>query len=886
MKLLHSIVSVASAILRRRQFDREIDDELRSHIQHRADDLQRSGIPRREAQRRARIEFGGYERYKAECHQATGGQTLESVLQDLHFGLRMLRKSPGFTCVAILTLALGIGANAVVFSLLNALVLRPLNVPKAQNLFMIERGKDRSPSNSYLDYLDLRDRNRSFKGLIAYEMAPAGLDIDGNPSQIWLYEASGNYFDELGIRPYLGRFFHGSDEHGPDSAPYIVLSYAYWQSHFQGDRSVAGRAVRLNKYAYTILGVAPPGFRGTELFFAPDLWAPLVNEPQIEGGSDLDSRGARGMWLVGHLRGGVTPAQATLDLNAVAASLARAYPKEDEGISFALARPGLLGDMLGGPVRAFVAGLMLLSGLILLAACTNLGGLFSARAADRSREVALRLALGSSRIRILRQLLTEAVLVSLAGGALGLAGSVALLHWLSAWQPIPNIPINVTVDPDARTYLVALVLALLSGLLFGIVPVLQVLKADPYQGMKADNTTGLTGATRRITLRDLLLAGQIAVCAVLVTSSLVAVRGMVRCLRSNFGFVPQNAMQVNTDLYMAGYRDEHVAVMQRRILEAVEEIPGVTAAAYASRVPLNLGWSNSTVFADSTTDYGMANMLADAMEYSVSPGYFEAAQTMLLGGRAFTWRDDEKSPRVAVVNQQFARKVFGSEAKAIGSFFRIWGGTRVQVVGVAEDGKYKTLSEDPQPAMFLPILQSGRVDTCLIVRSNRGPQDLGPALKSTLHGLDPGLPFTVNTWTKELDTALFAPRAASLALGVLGILGAMLAVTGIFGMAAYSVSKRLRELGIRIALGAGRRQVLNAALGRALRLLAVGSVAGLMLGLAATKILSFIVYQATPRDPVVLGGVVLFMLLLGLFATWIPARRALAADPLILLRDE
>jgi len=250
------------------------------------------------------------------------------------------------------------------------------------------------------------------------------------------------------------------------------------------------------------------------------------------------------------------------------------------------------------------------------------------------------------------------------------------------------------------------------------------------------------------------------------------------------------------------------------------------------------------------------------------------------------WRDDEKSPRVAVVNQEFARKVFGSEAKAIGSFFKVWGGTRVQVVGVAEDGKYKTLSEDPQPAMFLPILQSGRDDTCLIVRSNRGPRDLGPVLKSTLHGLDPGLPFTVNTWTKELDTALFAARAASMALGVLGGLGAMLAVTGIFGMAAYSVSKRLRELGIRIALGAGRSQVLGAALGRAFRLLAFGSVAGLLLGLAATKVLSFIVYQATPRDPVVLGGVVLFMLLLGLLATWIPARRALAADPLILLRDE
>jgi macrolide transport system ATP-binding/permease protein len=873
------------SLFRRRAVEGELDEELRFHVEHHVEKYIQSGLTREEAMRRTRLEFGGLDQVKEDCREARGVALLETLAQDVRYGLRMLRKSLGFTVVAVVTLALSIGANALVFSILNALALRPVNVPQGRDLYMIERGKDRAPSNSYLDYLDLRDRNRSFKGLIAYEMAPAGLDIHGSPAPIWLYEASGNYFDELGIQPYLGRFFHSSDEHGPNSAPYIVLSYSFWQSHFQGDRSVAGRLVRLNKYSYTILGVAPPQFRGTALFFAPDLWVPLLNEPQIEGGSDLDSRAARNMWLVGHLRGGVTPAQATADLNSIATSLAKTYPKEDEGISFALARPGLLGDMLGGPVHAFVAGMMLLAGLILLAACANLAGLFSARAADRSREFALRLALGSSRRRIVRQLLTEAVLVSMAGGALGLAGSVVLLRWLSAWQPIPNIPINVAVDADARTYVVSLLLALVSGLLFGMVPVRQVLKADPYQGIKA-GATGWAATSRRLTLRDLLLAGQIAVCAVLVTSSFVAVRGMARSLHGSLGFVPQNAMQVNTDLWMAGYRDEKPSLMQRRMLEAVEKIPGVTAAGYASRVPLNLGWSNSTVFADSTTDYRMSNALAETMDYGVSPGYFQAAQTTVLKGRTFTWNDSEGAPRVAVVNQEFARKVFGSEAKASGSFFKIFGGTRVQVVGVVEDGKYKTLSEDPQPAMFLPILQSPRTDTWLIVRSNRSPQDLAPALERTLHGLDPGLSFTINTWSRELGTALFAARAASLALGVLGGLGAMLAVTGIFGMAAYSVSKRLRELGIRIALGAQRREVLGAALGRVFQLLTFGSAAGLLLGVGATKLLSYIVYQATPRDPVVLGGVILTMLLLGLVAAWVPAQRALGADPLTLLREE
>jgi predicted permease len=884
MNPLASLHSIVTTLFRRSQIDREMDEELRTHIEHRADDLERSGLARSEAERRARIEFGGYARYKAECHEATGASSIETSLADLRYGLRMLRKSPGFTLVAILTLALAIGANAVVFSLLDSLVLRPINVPNGKYLYTIERGKDHSPTESYPDYLALRDRNRSFDGMLTADIVPAGLDSDGVPSPIWLNIASGNYFDVLGVQPFLGRFFHASDEHGPDSAPYVVLSYGYWQSHFQGDRGVVGRTVRLNKLPYTILGVAPRDFRGTELFFAPSLWAPIVNEKQITGLTDLDARTARGKWVVGRLKSGVTPVQATADLNSIATWLAKSYPKEDEAISFSLTRPGLLGNMLGGPVHAFVGGLMLLAALILLAACANLGSLFSARAADRAREVALRLALGSSRARILRQLLTEAMLVSVAGGVLGMTCAAALLRILSAWQPIPDFPINIAVNPDARTYFVALILALVSGLLFGMVPVRQVLNSDPYQGIK----TAAHGAvgSRRITLRDILLAAQIAVCAVLVTSSLVAVRGMTRSLQSNFGFVPQNVLQINTDLNMSGYTGDQVPVMQRRMLTAVQSIPSVSSAAYSNRIPLNLGWSTTTIFPDATTDFRPSNSAFGAFEYYVSPGFFKTAQTSLLQGRELTWIDKKDAPRVAVINQAFARKIFGSESKAIGSFFKIWGGTRVQIVGIVETGKYVTLSEDPSPAMFLSILQSPSSVTFLIVRSNRSPQDLSPILATTLHSLDGGLPLTINTWEKELGTALFAARAASIALGVLGSLGAMLAITGIFGMASYSVSKRLRELGIRIALGAQRKTVLATALGRVFRLLTIGSVAGLLLGFAATKLLSYIVYQATPRDPIVLAGVIFTMLLLGILAAWIPAQRALNADPLMLLREE
>ena len=419
---------------------------------------------------------------------------------------------------------------------------------------------------------------------------------------------------------------------------------------------------------------------------------------------------------------------------------------------------------------------------------------------------------------------------------------------------------------------------------FALVPVRQVLRADPWQIIRS-GSTGI-GGLRRFTLRDLLLAVQIAICAVLVTSSLVAVRGLARSLHSRYGFQPEGVMLAQTDLHMAGYADDQRLVMQRRMLDAAAAIPGVTAAGYADRLALSIGGNDSSVYSDTTTDYGPKNSVADAQQFNVSPDYFRAAGTALLAGRSFTLHDDSKAPTVAVVNREFARKVFGSVDKALGGHYKVWGGTRVEIVGVVEEGKYETLTEDDQPAMFYSFLQQPSNNVRLVVRSDRAPQEIAAALQRSLHNLDPALPLEIKTWNSELGSALFPARVASVALGVLGLLGAMLAITGIFGMASYVVTKRLRELGIRVALGANHRKVLGAALGRAFRLLAVGSVAGMILGVLASRVLSFIVYQATPKDPVVLGGVMLTMLVVGLVAAWIPARHALAVDPMILLREE
>jgi predicted permease len=885
MNPLSYLRSLTGKFLHPTSVAREMEEELASHIQHRADYLERSGLNRADAERRARIEFGARERVKEECHEAQGGVLIETFLHDVRFAVRVLRKSPGFTCAAILTLALAIGANAMVFGVMDALILRPLNVPHVETLWGLENG-DGSGWQSYPNYLDFRDRNHTFDGLAAIKMIFAGLDTGNDPGRATGWGTTGNYFDVLGIQPFLGRFFHSQDEHGPNSAPYLVLSYSYWHTRFQDDRSVVGHIVLVNRRPFTIIGVAPPEFRGTLAFVAPDFYMPIVNQAQVDGEEILNSRPINNrevFEILGHLKPGVTPAQAIADLNSIGAYLEKTYPKEVEHRNYTLGRPGLF--VFSRPAQAFVAGLMLLSVLILLAACANLGGLFAAHAADRSREIALRLALGSSRRRILRQLMTEAVMISLVGGAAGLFGGIALLRRLAMWQPFPGAPIHVPMHLDVRICMVALGLALLSGLLFGIVPVRQVLRSNPYEIVKAGSSGRLD---RRVTVRDVLLVLQISICAVLVTSSMVAVRGLARGLHSNFGFDPLNTMLASTDLAMGGYRGDKITAMQRRMIDALSTIPGVERVGFVNNyAPLvNAAGNRANVFKDETRDLTQSNVAADPYLYEVSPGYFDAAATTLLAGRDFTWHDDKNAPAVAVVNREFARRMFGSVSNAVGRFYRIQDGTHVQVVGVVEDGKYMSLTENQQPAIFHSFLRSSASQSHLLVRSQRDPQQIAEAMRYKIRELDAGLPVDTATWNDLLNVVLFPARVATVSLGVLGIMGAILSITGIFGMAAFSVSKRLKELGIRVALGAQRREVLQAALGRPVKLLAFGSAVGLLFGILASRVLAAIVYQATPRDPLVLAGVILAMSLLGLLATWVPAHRALSVNPLVLLREE
>ncbi|HVN03931.1 MAG TPA: ABC transporter permease, partial [Bryobacteraceae bacterium] len=725
-------------LFRRSRIDNDIAAELEAHMAMRTDDNIARGMSPEEARREARLMFGNPAVTRERVTAADVSLDLDNVLRDLRYAARQLWRSPGFALTAIITLAVGIGANVVVFGVLNAILLRPLNVAGADRLFQIEHQEQGNFSQSYPDYLDFRARNSTFSDMAAYRIGSAGLSSAGSTRLCWLEEATGNYFDMLGVQPALGRFFHSSDEHGPNSAPYIVLSDGFWRTHFNADPRVIGMKVDLNKHPFTIIGVAPPTFNGTEIFLWPDFWMPMVNEEQVDGFNFLTKRSAHNLFVIGALKPGFTPQQGTDNLVAVARQMTREYPSDDDGLTARLVKPGLMGDMLGGPARPFLAVIMVLALLVLVAACVNLAGIFGARAADRTRELAICLSIGSTRWRLLRRVLMEAALISLAGGIAGTLIAASLLGALTRWQPIAQFPIHVTVLPDVRVYTTALLLTMASGILPGLLPAGQIWRTDAMQAMRSGAAPA--GAIRRLTVRDVLLGTQIAVCALLVTAALVSLRGMEHALHSSPGFVPQGAVLALADMHAGGYTDKTAFPVQRRMIEEAARIPGVTAVGTIDETPLGSGGSSSPVYREGTTDRRGSNSATVAHYFSISPGYLKAAQTKLLAGRDFTWDDGPDTPKVAIVNQTFARRVFGDVA-AVGRRF-LWGdGKPYEVVGLIEDGKYDSLTELPQAAMFLPLAQLYASDTTLVVRSGLPAAEVAPALNRVLTGIDSGLPF-------------------------------------------------------------------------------------------------------------------------------------------------
>lgn len=803
-----------------------------------------------------------------------------SFWNDLRIAARRLRKSPGFTLTATCTLGISIAVNLVVFGLLDAGILHPINLPHADRLFEVEQRIPGLITQSYPDFQDFRNRNSAFTDLIAFRFDRAGVSRNDAPTRSWYYEVSCNYFDLLGVQPEIGRFFHMSDERGPNSAPYIVLSDGFWRSRFAADPHIVGSAVEINQHPYTVIGVAPPAFHGTELFLWPDFWAPMINAPELTGLNFLNQRYSHTLFVLGRLKPGVSEQQAAADLNAVAAQLSRIYPQTDDRLGVRLVTPGLMGDALGRPARNFLFGVFFFALLVLAAACVNLSSIFAARCSDRARELSVRVAIGCSRWHLVRQLLAESVLLSFLGCALGAATSALLMRSISNWHPIAEYPIHVTVALDGRVIATALVLAILAGALPPLLTARQIMHVDARHATRGAIEPGF----RRLSMRDVLLGIEVAICALLVTTAFVGLRGLQRSLHADLGFDPTNVELAEASLWMAGYHDADALPIEQKLIEQAEHIPGVTAAGTINSLPLQGGGSTTSVFRQGASEFRESNSVAQVSFFTVSPGYLPAARMTLLAGRNFTSTDTHDTPRVALINQALARILYGN-GQAIGGHFETAGRQSYEIVGVVENGKYNSITEDPKPAMYRPLAQVNDNAAILVVRSTRNSAELAKELAAVIAQTTPNVPVKIESWPDNLDLARFPARIATALLGMMGLLAGVLAATGIFGMASYTVARRLRELGIRVALGAYKLQVLRSALERTVLLLVTGSLAGLGLGVAASTVLSRIVYQATVYDPIVLASTIASMILIGIAAAAIPARRAMRAQPALLLRE-
>jgi predicted permease len=817
---------------------------------------------------------------------------MSTLLHDLRFALRQMRRSPGFALTAILTLALGIAANVIVFGVLQAVILRPIDVPHPDRVMTLARKNQDYPIFSFPEVRDVRDGNTVFSAVAAQAIQNFGLEANGVTRPVWAYEVSGQYFEVVAVKPFLGRLLQRSDDDHPGAAEAVVISFASWKSEFNGDPDIVGKAIRLNKRPYTIVGVTPEGFYGTEKIFQPEMFIPMATE----GSEWLESRtDQQRVWSIVRIKDGVTLPQVQAELDTIAARITHQYPKEEEKLSFKLVRPGLAGDFFGAPARAFLAGVLGLAGIVLLAACANLGSLFAARTADRTREIAIRMAVGSSRWRIVRQILSEAVVISIFGGACACVLAWMALTGLANWHPPTEYPLRFfSVMPQPSLILIGLLISVLAGVLFGVMPLRQIFKTDPNDAIKSGGNQSPAG--RRWALRDVLLAAQVALCCVTVTAAFVSLRGLGRAMTMNMGFNPKHAVLAKFELEQAGYSNEAADHFQRQLLERLAHLPGVEAAAYGTTTPLSQDTDESDVFSEQTTDVRPSNRAFDTYNYWVSPGYFAAAQTSLLAGRDVSFTDTSKTPPVAVVNQQFARRLFHLDdahlGDAVGRSFKNSAGQSIQIVGIVADGKYFSLTENPEAAEFFPIPQRITPHTSFLVRlgpdsSDVATLEMAATVRKVIRDLDPAIPIRESSpWKNQLGMTFFVSQVATVALGIFGAFGLLLSVAGTFGLASYTVSKRLRELSIRVALGAQARQILTAALGRMLILLACGSAVGMLLGVAASRVLSAIVYQASAQDPFVLGAVALTLLLTGSLSVAAPVRRALRVDPANVLREQ
>jgi predicted permease len=885
-----------------------IVEELSQHLGDCYAELLAGGLTPAEAERQTRAELRDSELLARELRSIEREIAPEPIVygsnrrtnmiadpwQDLRFGARMLLKRPGFTAIVVLSMALGIGANATIFSFVNELLLRPPAVDRPEQLLEVWNHHRQGGSSfnsfealNYPQYEHYRDHNRVFSEMVAFDPGPALISWSrkGQGEIIHGQYVSGNFFECLGVKAVPGRTFSPEEGRTQGTHPVVVISHAFWQQQLGADSSVIESTMMLNGISFNVIGVAPKDFAGLMIGVRPDLWIPLMMAPQTTRDQGLlTRRTANWVFSAGRLKPGMTSAQAEADLNLLWGQLAQYYPKGSEMFEAAVFPASLLPGPARGFVSAFSGLFMLVAGLVLLIACANAASFLLAQAAARRREIAVRSALGASRWRLVRQTLAESMLLALLSGGLGwlLANWAAPL--LLALKP-PALPLRLTVSPDYRVFCFTLLVSLFAGLLFGLAPAWQGTRVDLVRSLKDGMSSGVALRSR---LRSLLVVGQVAICSLLLIGSGLCLRSLLHAQSIDLGFEAGDRLIAGLNLSTLGYSEAQERAFFDNLIEKTRAIPGVESASLAGYLPLG---GTSLILPVNIEGHqpppGESGFWVNEM--SVGPDYFKTMGTTILRGREFTARDTEGAPRVVVINEEMSRR-FWPGRDPVGASLTIGDGKKGQlyeIAGVVKNSKFQALGEGPRSILYQSILQQQFGGATLIAKTRGNHASLLAALRREIGALDPNVaPAYLGTLQEHLAFVLFPARITSILLGIFGLLALVLAIAGLSGLIAYSVSRRTHEIGIRMALGAGTRDVLKLVIGEGMLLTLIGTVVGLAAAVGLTRFLSDLLYGVSAIDPLTFVVITLLLIGIALLACWIPARRATKVDPLVALRCE
>ena len=877
-----------AALFRRRRLEDDMNEELRSHLEMAVERNLRKGMTTGDARREAHREFGGVEQTKELYRDQRGLPMIETTLQDLRFGFRMLRRSPGFSILAILCLTLGIGANAAVFSWVEGILFRPYPVVTHQEQLLALTGTARGESGptltSWPDLLDFQRNCTLIDSFIVTKIMGTTLSIGDRAERTTGSIVSANYFDAIGVHPILGRGFEPSEDTGRNAHPVTVISYQLWKGRFKGDPQIIGKTQRLNGVMHTIVGVAPEGFYGTFVGWAMQFWVPASMEETFEaGGYKLEDRGARWIEAYVRLKPGVTLSQAQQEISAAAKRLEADYPDTNRGRGIKLWPLWQTPFNNAGTLLPTLEIMLAVVVFVLLIACANVGNLLLVRSFARRHEMTVRLAIGAGRSRLLKQLLTEGLILSAFGAAGGLLVAYWCRHALVLLFPARGgVAMHLPGEIDWRVLALSAGVCLIATLLLGLVPAMQTGKIDLAGALKADSA-GVVGGGGRAWVRSGLVVMQVSLSFVLLVEAGLLLESLQKIRNSSPGFSTHGVLDTAVLLVSAGYDAQRAQTFQDELLNRVKALPGVESAAFARMTPLSYGsFSSSPIAVDG---YQPPPEEQPTVQYNeVGPDYFTTMGIPLVSGREFTRADDEKAALVAVVNETMAARYWRGR-NPIGQRVQVKG-RWMQVIGIAKDSKYESVRETPKPFFYVPRRQNFTVGAGLYIRTPLSPETMAAALTREVHALDANLAlYEVITLQEQLDRSTSPQQVAVTLVGILGALALLLAVIGLYGVMSYAVSQSTRELGLRMALGADASNLLRLVMSRGLALTAGGVLLGAAVSLALTRLLGNLLYKVSPRDPLAFGSAFVVMTIASLAACFLPAWRATRIDPVRALRD-